>query len=269
MQKGESEMSEPAPALKQDEAPKPETAWSMSPTIGKLAEALAKAQLKFDAVIKDSANPAYHSKYADLATVIGATQPHLAAEGLSIIQMPHAEFGDGDAKILTLTTLMAHSSGEWLSSDLKLPAMMRERFDAQSVGSAITYGRRYAWAAMTGVAQEDDDGNKASGIGTKEAAQEVGKQQLRKAAARAGNDAVVLTEWNDVLAVSGEGGLAILKSECDPDALKEIGFKKDGNVLTIPVGNWPQLEDLCKRAKVELHWAKSAKQATGKQEMGT
>jgi len=249
-----------APALKQDEAPK--LSWSMSPTVGKLAEALSKAQLNFDPVLKDSDNPFYKSKYADLATVIEATRKHLAAEGLSVVQMPHAQFnGSNEDATLTLTSLMVHSSGEWISSDLTLPAMMKERLDSQSVGSAITYARRYALSAMTGVAQQDDDGNSAVGIGTKEAAQQVGKQQLRKAAQKAGNDAIVLTEWNDVLAVAGEGGLAILKSECEAEALKDVGFNKDGNVLTIPVGNWPKLEELCLRAKVELHWANSAKSA--------
>lgn len=236
--------------------------WAMSPSIGKLVEALAKAQLQFTAVLKDSDNPAYRSKYADLATVIDATRPFLAAEGLTIVQMPHARFSEADAKELTLTTLLAHSSGEWISSDLTLPAMMRERFDAQSVGSAITYARRYALAAITGVAQEDDDGNKAAGVGTKQDAQAVATAKLRKHAEDKGNIAVALTEWKEgLLAVSGENGLAILKSEVEPEELKNIGFRKDDNVLTIPSGNSFALEDLCLRAKVPFHRAESAKKA--------
>jgi len=254
-------MADPQPALKQDEAPT--LKWRMSPEIGKLAESLAKAQGKFETILKENDNPAYRgSKYADLSAIIAGTQKQLSAEGIAVIQMPHAEFGEGDAKMLTLTTMLAHSSGEWILCDLTMPAMMRERFDAQSVGSAVTYARRYSLQSMLGVAAEvDDDGNKAVGVGSKEEAQAVGKQQLRKAAQKAGNDAIVLTEWNDVLAVAGEGGLAILKSECEAEALKDVGFKKDGNVLTIPVGNWPKLEELCLRAKVELHWANSAKSA--------
>lgn len=156
-----------------------ETKWSKSESIAKLVEALAKAQLKFDPVLKDSDNPAYRSKYADLQSVISATQTHLASEGLTVIQMPQASFGVDEAKMLTVTTLLAHCSGEWIASDLTLPAMMRERFDAQSVGSAVTYARRYALQAVLGVAAElDDDGNKASGVGTKEAAQEVAKKKI-------------------------------------------------------------------------------------------
>jgi hypothetical protein len=179
--------------MSENELPVPEKQtmkWSMSASIGKLVEALSKAQLRFDPVLKDNDNPAFRSKYADLATVIESTRKHLASEGVSVIQMPHAEFGEGDAKILTLTTMLAHSSGEWISTDLSLPAMMRERFDAQSVGSAITYARRYALAAMTCVAQEDDDGNKAAGVGTKEAAQNVATKKLKEFAA-AGNKTAI------------------------------------------------------------------------------
>lgn len=234
--------------------------WSMSSSIGKLTEALSKAQAKFDKVLKDSENPAYRSKYADLATVIEATRPHLAAEGLAIIQMPHARFGDEDAKELTLTTLMAHSSGEWISSDLTLPAMMRERFDAQSVGSAITYSRRYALAAMTGVAQEDDDGQKAVGAGSKEAANAVAGQKLRAAAAKKGDNAVAFTEWKEGwIALSG-GGLAIVKAEIEPDTLLGFGFKMDGNVVTVPAGKALEFQSLCERAKVETHWTEPAKE---------
>lgn len=235
--------------------------WSMSASIGKLVEALAKAQAKFDPVLKDSANTAYHSKYADLATVIGATQPHLAAEGLAIIQMPHAEFGEGDAKMLTLTTMLAHSSGEWLASDLMLPAMMRERFDAQSVGSAITYSRRYGWSAMAGVAQEDDDGNKATGVGSKQEANAVAAGKIRTAVAKKGDEAIALTGWKEgLLGVSG-GGLSILKAQVEPDILKEYGFKLDGNVVTIPTDKAFELEALCRDAKIDIHWAESAKKA--------
>lgn len=233
--------------------------WSMSPSIGKLVEALAKAQAKFDPVLKDSDNPAYRSKYADLATVIDATRPHLAAENLAILQMPHARFGTEDAKELTLTTMLAHSSGEWISSDLTLPAMMRERFDAQSVGSAITYARRYALAAMTGVAQEDDDGNKAAGVGSKQEAQAVAGKKLRIAAAKTGDTAIAFTEWKEGwIALSG-GGLAIIKAEVEPEKLLTFGFKMDDNVVILPAAKALEFQSLCERAGVDCHWTQTAK----------
>jgi len=245
----------------------PKLSWSMSPTIGKLVEAIAKASLKFDPVLKDSDNPAYRSKYADLPTVIESTRKHLAAEGVAVIQMPHAQFGPDDAKMLTLTTMLSHSSGEWIASDLSLPAMMRERFDAQSVGSAITYARRYGLAAMTNVAQQDDDGNAAAGVGSKEQAQAAGKQQaerlkdITETRKTVPDNAIALTGWKQgLLAVSG-GGLTKLKKDVEPDILRDYGFKLDGNVVTIPSDKAFELESLCKDAKIELHWAESAKKA--------
>jgi hypothetical protein len=133
-----------------------------SESIGKLVVALAQAQLRFDPVLKDTKNPYYNSKYADLSNVIVATQTPLAENGLVVIQTPLRK--DQDAGVLTL---LAHSSGEWISSELMLPAVSagkdgKARFDAQSVGSAITYARRYTYQGIIGVAAEDDDGNAAA-----------------------------------------------------------------------------------------------------------
>lgn len=151
-----------------------------SDSIAKLAEALAKAQLKFKPVLKQSDNPAYMrggkaSKYADLANVIEATQPYLAAEGLTIVQWPDVNVQDKSTK---LTSMLLHSSGEWIRGITTLPAVSRDAFTAQSCGSAITYARRYSYQAIIGVAAEDDDGNAASLVGSKEEAQEIAKRKL-------------------------------------------------------------------------------------------
>jgi ERF superfamily len=230
--------------------------WSMSPTIGKIIEALSKAQLRFTVVLKDSDNPAYKSKYADLATVIDATRPFLAAEGLAVVQMPHARFGEADAKELTLTTLLAHSSGEWITSDLTLPAMMRERFDAQSVGSAITYARRYALAAICGVAQEDDDGNKATGIGTKEAAQAVAVQKIRKAAN--GQESVLLVPWQENrLALQGHGVQILQAAMSAEDKAKiHITYTKD-KIWVLPLMEGNMFASLCQKYSVQCDWDES------------
>lgn len=147
-----------------------------SESIAKLTEALAKAQLSFKPVLKQSENPAYMrggkaSRYADLATVIEATQPSLAAEGLVITQWPNVNVQDKSTK---LVSLLMHSSGEWLKGVTTLPAVNRDAFTAQSCGSAITYARRYSYSAIIGVApEEDDDGNAASLVGSKQAAEAV------------------------------------------------------------------------------------------------
>ena len=157
------------------------TAVRTSPTLGKLAEALAKAQLTFDAVTKDMENPAYtrgpkKSKYADLHAFIGATRSQLASNGLVLMQFPHA---NGD-RAVTITSRLQHVSNEYIETDLKLSAVGQGgRFDIQTVGSAITYGRRYARGCILDVAaEEDDDGNSAAGVGSKQAADDVAKQKL-------------------------------------------------------------------------------------------
>lgn len=151
-----------------------------SPTIGKLVLALSKAQLGFKSVLKQNENAAFtrgerKSYYADLATYIDATQEALAKEELVVLQWPDVTL---DAKSMTLVSILAHSSGEWMRGRLTLPALGRDGFTAQSCGSSITYARRYSYAAITGCAAEDDDGNNASGRGTTEAAQAVGQAKI-------------------------------------------------------------------------------------------
>ena len=130
-----------------------------SETIGKLAEALAAAQAEMKPVTRDKENPYFKSKYADLASIVEQTSPILARHGLSIVQLPgFRPAGEGGTEILT--TVLMHSSGEWISE--QMPLFMSKR-DAQGMGSAITYARRYAYGAAVGiVTDEDDDGNQAS-----------------------------------------------------------------------------------------------------------
>jgi len=126
-----------------------------SESIAKLSEALSKAQGKIKGAAKDTANPFFKSKYADLASVWDACRDQLSTHGLSVIQTTE-DSPDG----ATVVTTLSHSSGEWIRGRLTLKPVKN---DPQGVGSAITYARRYALAAIVGVAPEDDDGNVASG----------------------------------------------------------------------------------------------------------
>jgi hypothetical protein len=123
-------------------------------TITKLAAALVAAQAELENAHKNSTNPHFRSKYADLPEVIDTVKPVLAKYGIAVVQMPGFEDG-----VVTLETLLIHESGEWLSGVSGAPA---QKQDPQGVGSAITYLRRYALAAACNIAQEDDDGNAAS-----------------------------------------------------------------------------------------------------------
>lgn len=126
----------------------------MSPTVGKLADALSKAQDEMEGASKDSTNPHFKSKYADLAAVREACRP-LSKHGIAHLQPTSA-----DGSRVTVTTMLMHSSGEWIAQELTLTA---GQANPQAVGSAITYGRRYGLSAMVGIAPEDDDGEAAHG----------------------------------------------------------------------------------------------------------
>lgn len=126
-----------------------------SDSINELAAALAKAQGLMEAAKKDSTNPHFKSKYADLAAYWDASRAALSSNGLAVVQFPTTE-ADG----VGITTLLTHSSGQWMEGQYSLPIAQKT---PQAIGSAITYGRRYAFAAVVGLApDEDDDGNAAS-----------------------------------------------------------------------------------------------------------
>jgi hypothetical protein len=132
--------------------------YKTSETINELSASLASAQREIEGAPKDSANPYYKSKYADLASVWNAVREPLGKFGLAILQMPSA-----DGAKVTITTMLAQSSGQWISSDLTMTA---KDDTPQAVGSAITYARRYALQSFAGVAPEDDDGEGAQGRGS-------------------------------------------------------------------------------------------------------
>jgi hypothetical protein len=123
--------------------------------IDKLAGALAKAQAGITGALKDSANPFFKSKYADLASCWDACRKQLTENELSVIQT--TEIKDGE--VVVVTTL-AHSSGQWIRGIL--PVKVKDD-GPQAQGSGITYARRYALAAIVGLAQIDDDAEAAQG----------------------------------------------------------------------------------------------------------
>lgn len=122
--------------------------------VAKLFASLSAAQGVMQGAIKDSQNPHYRSKYADLSSVWDAVRKPLADNGLSIIQIP-LEGTD----TVRVTTILGHVSGAYIMGTIELKPT---KVDPQGAGSAITYARRYALMAFVGVAPEDDDGNAAS-----------------------------------------------------------------------------------------------------------
>ena len=119
-----------------------------------LATALVKAQATIEGAKKDSTNPHFKNKYADLSAVWDACRDGLKANGLTILQ-----FGKTTEAGAVLVTRLLHESGEFVEGEIPL---LNSKGDMQGLGSALTYARRYGLAAMVGVCPEDDDGNAAA-----------------------------------------------------------------------------------------------------------
>ncbi len=131
-----------------------------STTITELAKALSKMQGELKSVPKDSSNSFYKMRYASLDAIWEVCRKPLTDNGLSIIQTPLEVEGK-----TYLETMILHSSGEWILAKLAINALKQE---PQSIGSAITYARRYTLSAMLGIsAEDDDDAETASGRGQK------------------------------------------------------------------------------------------------------
>jgi hypothetical protein len=123
-----------------------------SESVKNIAAALIGFQKEVGVINKESTNPFFKSKYADLATILKAIHQPLLNNGLTILQFPEGEHG--------LTTRLLHISGEWMESTYYMHPV---KTSPQDAGSAITYQRRYAIGAILNLnIDEDDDGNKSS-----------------------------------------------------------------------------------------------------------
>lgn len=130
-----------------------------SESIKQLSAALLKAQRSITFAAKDAKNPHFKSTYADLPAVIDAIKPALNDAGLVFLQT----FSPSEAGFIAVTTRLMHETGEWIEDTATVPL---SKSDPQGYGSAATYARRYSLAAITGLYQDDDDGNAASNTKT-------------------------------------------------------------------------------------------------------
>lgn len=123
-----------------------------------LYTALVKAQSEIKNAVKDSTNPHYRSKYADLESVWDAVRDALHKNGLAVLQLTDIDASGAPV----LLTRVIHTSGEHIEG--RYPLVCKDMTDAQKLGSSTSYARRYALSAMLGVIQSDDDGNAASNV---------------------------------------------------------------------------------------------------------
>lgn len=128
-----------------------------SEPFNEVAQALVIFQANVMTAKKDSENPVYGNKYADLSQVMAASQEAMAKAGLALTYNVTNE-GVG----VKLTPFLFHRSGQFIEYDAFV--VLCQDSSAQGQGSAITYGRRYLYQTILGVAaEEDDDGNQAVG----------------------------------------------------------------------------------------------------------
>lgn len=192
-----------------------------SEQINELAAALAKAQSAFTHATKDSKNPHFGNRYADLASVWEAIRGPMTEAGLSVSQSTDiTEHGN----VVLFTTLL-HSSGQWLRSRYPI---MPVKSDPQGYGSALTYARRYCLAAIVGITQDDDDGNAGSGRpeaapqAAKATAKRMSKPEAPPESKAAEKPAAALSAPNDM-----EGRLLDYQSKIDEQTTKD-GIDKLG-----------------------------------------
>lgn len=119
-----------------------------------LFAALAQAQGEVENATKASTNPHFKSRYADLAEVLNTVRPVFTKHGLAIVQST-----ESNGEMVSVTTAIVHKEGGYVSS---VASCVPAKWDGQGVGASTTYLRRYALAAMCGIAQEDDDGQSAA-----------------------------------------------------------------------------------------------------------
>lgn len=188
-----------------------------SESIAKLAEAIAKAQGQMKPVKKDTINPFFGKKYADLASVWDSMGPFFA-NGIAITQSAYTPERPG---YVGIETQLTHISGEWKRERLELPVVKQ---DPQGFGSALTYCRRYS-LMMTGVVtEEDDDGNAASQPQAKPAAVPAARaanakkmQALQTPKKDTPSDSAPALDWDAFLDYAGD----------DPDRMNVIAQLKE------------------------------------------
>jgi hypothetical protein len=128
-----------------------------SESVKSIIPALITAQAKFKN--PDKSKSGYGYKYADLPSILDMARPILAENGLCIVQSV-----DSDGESMVVNTRIYHSSGEFIGDSMRLLMDGKGKMNAmQSLGSAITYARRYSIQNLLGIVGDEDDDGRSSG----------------------------------------------------------------------------------------------------------
>jgi hypothetical protein len=172
--------------------------------------ALSAAQQEMDALRKGSINPAFKSRYADLADVMQAVLPALNKHGLALFHSMRKEDGD-----TCMVTVLAHGESE-TTIECAVPLIVVKQ-DMQGMKSATTYAKRIGAESVTGIAPEDDDGNAAAAAAPRKSPPAQAMQEG------------LATAWEDsVMDSLPENASPRVKAEAFANAICE-GFKGKGH----------------------------------------
>lgn len=138
-----------------------------------LSHALSRAQSEMGTAEKNGYNPHFRNNFSTLEDLIDASRPALTKNGLSICQYPHSEEQD-----TFLVTKLKHSSGEEEVSKVRI--VLKDPYDIQKLGSAMSYLKRYAYASICGIAtsESEDDGNSVSSDTETKSSDQISAKQL-------------------------------------------------------------------------------------------
>jgi hypothetical protein len=135
--------------------------------ISEITAALSALMAEIKDVAKDTQGYGY--KYAAIDSYLTIARPLLSKHGLALVQLPSAT-----AEAVTVTTMLSHTSGQWLKGSLSLPMEVKKGLSmAQCVGMLISYARRYSLAAMLNMAAEDNDADVGKKDGTDDARKDI------------------------------------------------------------------------------------------------
>jgi len=191
-------------------------------------QALSNAQGEFGQIVKDKtarvktkSGYEYSYKYCDLGTLLRIITPVLHKHGLVIYQLPYRD----ENKVGVVTVLKHIQTGEELSSEFYLTT---DDPTPQTIGSLVTYARRYAIQSMLGVvAEEDDDAIMAQGLQVVEGATQEQLQEIERLISELEalqNDKTIRQRWmtfmrikalNELTKEQAQKGIEVLKTKLE------------------------------------------------------
>lgn len=209
---------------------------SKSETITKIAAALVAFSGEVKSIAHDATNPHFKSQYTSLDHMIDETKPILQKHGLTVMQFP-----GGDGEKITVRTMILHETGEWIETE---PLTLRPvKLDPQGAGSAITYARRYSYAAALSLSLgDDDDGNAASAGQPQKPASQPAQQQ--RTSQPAGNNLISQAQINycqklkNDKRIDEEDFKRIIEEMSGQESIKEL-TKKQASELIDLLNNYP------------------------------